>query len=419
MAKYIIEGGNKLKGRVTLSGNKNSILPCLAASLLTDEEVTLHNVPKIADVEVFLKILRELGAEVEEGDHLVKVKCAKINKTTLPDEWVNKLRAAILFVGPLLARFGKAEFPFPGGDIIGRRSIEAHLLGFQDLGFEFQSKDRYYRSSSLHNKKKVDCIFLSEASVTATENLLLASSLIPDETIIKNCACEPHVVDICNMLIEMGVQIEGVGTQTLKIKGTQKLKGVEFTISADYMEFGTYAVAAALTGGEIEIEKKGFPDLDPIIYPLSRMGVIFQDTGNTIKVSAETILPISSLKTNLWPGFPTDVMSLVIVLATQAKGVSLLHDWMYESRMFFVDKLISMGAQITIADPHRVLVYGPTKLYGRSLESPDIRAGMALVLAALIAEGKSEINRIEHIERGYEDIVGKLSSLGAKIERVE
>lgn len=419
MAKYIIEGGNKLKGKISISGNKNSVLPCLAACLLTEEEVTLRNVPNITDVGVILELLKSLGATVETGDHLVKVKCESIKSFVLPEELVSKLRAAVLLAGPLLARTGKVEFTHPGGDVIGVRSIGVHLEGFKDLGFEFESYDRAYKvwrsKKTLESKE----IFLFEPSVTATENLILAAALDSSTVILKNCAKEPHVVDLCNLLVEMGASIEGIGQSTLKIKGVKKLAGVDFAIGSDFVEFGTYAIASAITGGEIEISKDGFSDLDPILCPLKKMGLVFQDTGKSIIVSAKSILPLPHLKVNIWPGFPTDMMSAVIVLASQARGVSLCHDWMYESRMFFVDKLISMGANITIADPHRVLVYGPSELYGRNLESPDIRAGMALVLAALTAKGTSIINKIEHVERGYEDVMGKLSILGASIQRID
>lgn len=420
MSKYIIEGGNKLKGKVTISGNKNSILPTLAACLLTEEEVILRNVPNILDVDIFLQIFQNLGAEVEVGDHVLKIKCKNIKKSAIPQDLANKLRASILLVGPLLARFKKVEFSHPGGDVIGKRSIETHLEGFKKLGYQFQIKDRLYKGKSNGfskvTKKK---IFLDEASVTATENLILTSVLSNVEVILKNCATEPHVVDLCNLLIQMGAKIDGVGSSTLKIQGVPKLSGADFTIGSDFVEFGTFAIAAALTKGEIEIDKSNLPDVDCITCNLGKMGLEFKETEHSYLVSCPKIQAIPKLKVALWPGFPTDMMSVMIVLATQAQGVSLLHDWMYESRMFFADKLISMGAHITIADPHRVLVYGPTKLYGRNLETPDIRAGMALVLAALVTSGKSVIDRAELIERGYEDVVGKLSSLGANIQKID
>lgn len=418
MSKYIIEGGKKLVGKINLSGNKNSILPCLSAALLTDEEVILHNVPDIADVEVILQIFEQLGVKVEKWDHALKICSKEIKNYPLPEELVSKLRASILLIGPLLVRFGKVEFSHPGGDVIGKRSIHVHLEGLKELGFNYSSKDTKYKVWG--SADKIDKhIFLDEASVTGTENLLLTASSIPSVTILKNCAEEPHIVDVCNLLKKMGAEIEGIGTSALKIKGIKKLKGAEFTIGSDFTEFGTFAIAAAITGGEIEIQNYQTESLEPVIHHLKKMGLIFKEQNNSIFVSAKSITAIPVIKTNLWPGFPTDVMSLAIILATQAKGVTLCHDWMYETRMFFTDKLISMGANITLADPHRVLVYGPTKLYARNLETPDIRAGMALVLAALIAKGQSIINRAELIERGYENVVEKLSSLGASIQKID
>lgn len=419
MAKYIIEGGNKLKGRVKISGNKNSILPCLVASLLTNEEVTLQNVPKISDVDVFLEILQSLGAKTERTDGSVKVSCAAIKNYKLPENLVTKLRASILFAGPLLARQGKVEFRHPGGDVIGKRSIATHIESFEKLGYVFSRNDRFYKGYKSLKRKCCDKIFLEEASVTATENIILTSVINKGVLKLKNCAEEPHVVDLCNMLVSMGARIEGIGTSQITIRGVEKLSGTDFSVGADYIEFGTYAIAAAITKGEIEIENCSSVDLDPVICILEKMGIKFFPQGDVVKVSTGKLRSISKLPINIWPGFPTDLMSAMIVLATQCWGVSLMHDWMFESRMFFVDKLISMGANITIADPHRVVVYGPSRLYGRSLESPDIRAGMALVLAALVAYGTSEINKVELIERGYEDVVGRLSKLGAHIIKVE
>ncbi|KKR93118.1 MAG: UDP-N-acetylglucosamine 1-carboxyvinyltransferase [Candidatus Daviesbacteria bacterium GW2011_GWA1_41_61] len=419
MTRYIIEGRKILEGRVKISGNKNAILPCLAASLLTGEEVVLKNVPMISDVRVLTEILMQFGAKVETRDQEVKVKCSKIKNSVLTQQLASKLRASILLVGPLLARTGKIEFFHPGGDVIGKRDINLHLEGFRQLGCKVSVNDHNYKVLKGTNVMSDARIFLEIATVTGTENLILASVIRKGRTVIRNAACEPHVIDLCLMLISMGASIEGIGTSTLTIDGVEKLRGTEFTIGSDNIEFGTYAIAAAITGGEIEIENCHNLDLEPVIWPLSKMGVSITRGERVIKVSAKKIAAISKLITNVWPGFPTDLMSVMIVLATQARGISLLHDWVYESRMFFVDKLISMGANITIADPHRVLISGPTRLFGRNLETPDIRAGMALVLAALVAEGKSIINRAELIERGYEDVVGKLVGLGANIQRME
>ncbi len=418
MAKFVVVGGRKLTGEINITGNKNAILPCLAACLLTNEDITLRNVANISDVLVMLEILKHLGAQVKYSNHTVAVRVKKIKTHILPEELVNKLRASILLAGPLLARARAVQFSHPGGDIIGKRSIDTHIKGFSLLGIEVSRDDRTYKAQANSLSTTLpDEIFLDEPSVTATENLIMLSSLNPKKITFKNCAKEPHIVDLCNMLSLMGVQIEGIGTSTLTIKGKEKLSGCEFTISQDFIEIGTYAVAAAITKGEIMLNNCTGRDLEPVTNPFVKMGVIFEEKGDGLLIKAHRIKSINKLITNIWPGFPTDLMSTVIVLATQAEGVSLLHDWMYESRMFFVDKLISMGANITIADPHRVFVYGPTKLHGRELESPDIRAGMALVLAALIAQGQSVINKAELIERGYADVVGNLSKLGAKIKR--
>lgn len=417
MSKYVIDGGNRLKGKINISGNKNAILPCLAACLLTDEEVILKNAPQISDVDVFLELIERLGGKFSKDNKKIKIQCKGINKDCLPQDLVSKLRASILLVGPLLSRTGKISFTHPGGDIIGRRGIDLHLKGFRQLGCNIDMGDLDYLITKGINPTSDIKIFLEIATVTGTENLILASVIRDGTTLIKNAAREPHVVDLCNMLIAMGARIEGIGTTDLIIKGVKKLKGTEFAIGSDGIEFGTYAIAAAVTGGEIEIGNCEGLDLDPIIWPMQKMGLSIEQEEGIVKVSANKIEAIPRLITNVWPGFPTDLMSIMVVLATQANGVSLMHDWIYESRMFFVDKLISMGAEITIADPHRVLVYGPSTLYGRNLETPDIRAGMALVLAALIATGKSIINRAELIDRGYEDITGKLSSLGAKIKK--
>ncbi|MCL5784092.1 MAG: UDP-N-acetylglucosamine 1-carboxyvinyltransferase [Patescibacteria group bacterium] len=418
MSKYLIEGNNKLKGKIRISGNKNAVLPCMAAALLTEGEITLSNVPNIADVVVMAQILQHLGAMVEFGDHLIKIRTPKITNTVLPDELVSKLRASILVAGALLGRQGKVEFLHPGGDVIGKRGIDLHLQGFRQLGYKVRINDRKYTISNGMTPGREAKIFFEIATVTGTENIILASVIRKGTTVVRNAAQEPHIVDLCNMLSLMGAKISGIGTSTLVIEGVDKLDGAEFRIGSDNIEFGTYAIATAITGGMIEIENCQDLDLDPIIWPMEKMGLVFSGEDGVVKVSSKKINSIPRLITSTWPGFPTDLMSAIIVLATQARGVSLLHDWIYESRMFFVDKLISMGANITIADPHRVIVSGPTSLYGRNMETPDIRAGMSLVLAALVAKGTSEINRAELIERGYEDVVEKLSSLGVKIQKL-
>lgn len=418
--RYIIKGGEKLIGEIKVSGNKNSAFPCVAAALLTKEEVILENVAQIKDTEVLIEILKKLGVKVNREGSTLYIQATELRHTTLPKDLMIKLRGSMVLVGAILARMGRVHFFHPGGDVIGKRSIETHLNGFKALGANLKREDiKFTLNFDGNTKNKNVTIFLHEASVTACENLILASSLGKRKVVLKNCPQEPHIVDLCQMIVKMGGKIDGVGTDTLKIQGVEKLQGTTFTIGIDYIEVGTYAVAAAITGGKVTIYGIDQTDLDPVLEPLKRFGLVIETDKNYIKVCADKLKSQPKITTNLWPGFPTDLMSVVIVLATQSKGVTLCHDWMYESRMFFVDKLISMGAQVTLADPHRVFVYGPTRLKGRDLATPDIRAGMALVLAALVARGQSTINQAELIERGYEDVVGKLKKLGAQIEAVE
>lgn len=415
--QYIIEGGQRLTGVLQAQGNKNSVFPCMAASLLTDEQVVLENIPQIKDVEVMIQILEKIGVAVEREGSIVKLKAKKLSPI-LPKDLMIKLRGAIILAGAALGRMGKVKFHHPGGDIIGRRAIDVHLAGFKSLGAKVYQTDLTYKISLKRKiSGEVKKIFHTITSVTGTENHILASVLGQDQVIISNCTSEPHVVDLCRMLISMGAKIEGVGTRQLKIIGVKKLHGTKFTISPDYIEIGTFAIASAITRGKIVMKNIDSVDLDPVILPLSEFGIKSKQDKDGICFWAESLKAIPKLITNIWPGFPTDLMSVSIVLATQAEGVTLCHDWIYESRMFFVDKLIAMGANVTIADPHRVLVYGPTQLRSRSLESPDIRAGMALVLASLVAKGISTIQNIELIERGYEDVEQKLKKLGAKIKR--
>lgn len=416
--KYIIEGGHKLEGKVRVSGNKNSIFPCLAAALLTSEEVFLENVPDLLDTEVLIRLLKKLGVTVEKKQSTVKIRASEIRRFSLPKDLMIRLRGAIVLVGALLGRVGRVNFHHPGGDIIGKRSIETHIRGFKALGVQVKKNDLKFSLTAQNIAGNVD-IFLPEASVTATENLILASVLGSAVVTLKNFAKEPHIIDLCQMLISMGAKIESIGGDSLKITGVEKLKGTRFSIGADYIEVGTYIVAAAITKGEVKIEGASEVFLEPLLSPLRSFGINISSDSGTILVQPSKLKSTYQLVTNVWPGFPTDLMSVAIVLATQSKGIILCHDWMYEGRMFFVDKLITMGAKITLADPHRVLVYGPSKLRGRSLETPDIRAGMALVVAALAARGKSTILQAELIERGYENVAGKLKKLGADIRKVE
>lgn len=418
--KYIINGGHHLVGKIRVSGNKNSVFPCIGAALLTEEEVILENISDLKDTEVLIQIIKKLGVDVEKKGSTIKIKASEIRHFNLPEDLMVKLRGSIVLVGAILSRVGKVNFYHPGGDTIGRRSIETHIEAFKALGASFK-RDNAKLSLNLAEGSAAGSsdIFLQEASVTATENLILASVVGQRQITLRNCAKEPHISDLCKMLVQMGAQIEGIGTDTLKISGVNKLRGTKFSIGADFVEVGTYVVAAAITGGQIKIEGIENSFLEPVLVPLQSFGIKIEQQEGSITVYPSKLKSVPKLITNIWPGFPTDLMSVVIVLATQSKGVILCHDWMYEGRMFFVDKLITMGAKIILADPHRVLVYGPDKLRGKILETPDIRAGMALVMAALAAKGKSTINQAELIERGYEDVVRKLKGIGADIERVE
>lgn len=418
--KYIIKGGKKLHGSVTISGNKNSVFPCMAAALLTSDEVILENVSNLKDTQVLIQILKKIGVEVERKDSTVIIQASDLKRFSLPEDLMVKLRGSIVLSGAILGRLGRVSFCHPGGDIIGRRSIETHLEALKQLQASVKKDNlRYTLHFEQQPTKSEVSIFFQEASVTATENLILATVLGERTVILHNCAKEPHIVDLCQMLLQMGAKIEGVGTDTLKITGVNKINGTKFRISPDYIEAGTYLVAAAVTEGQVKIKGLEGSFLDPALKPLQSFGIKVEEDNESITVYPSKLKLIPKLVTNIWPGFPTDLMSVAIVLATQSRGVILCHDWMYESRMFFTDKLITMGAKITLADPHRVVIYGPNRLRGRSLDTPDIRAGMALVVAALVAKGKSTINQAELIERGYEDVVKKLRSLGADIERVE
>lgn len=419
MAKFIIKGGQPLSGKVKVAGNKNSILPIMAACLLTKEECQLTGVPKIEDVKVLGEIIKHLGVDIKGlGTDTLKIQAKNIIKKPLPSEWVRQLRASILFLGPLLLRHGEISMRHPGGDIIGRRAVGTHFEVMRAFGAKVELGGEDF-NIKLVRQQAAD-IFLDEASVTATENALMIASLINGETVIRDAACEPHVEELAFVLEKMGAKISGAGTNVIKVKGVKNLKGVKHKIWPDYLDVGTFAIASVVTKGHITIKGIRKNDLDMILLYLSRFGVRHKISGNKLEVfPSQLVSPEGKIQTRPWPGFPTDLMSPLIVMATQAKGTTLLHDWMFESRMFFVDKLVTMGANITICDPHRVLVTGPTPLRGKTLGTPDIRAGMALVLAALCAKGESVIHRVELIERGYEEIVERFKKLGAKITEEE
>src|SRR4030043_689076 len=417
MAQFEIEGEHKLFGKIKVAGNKNSVLPIMAACLLTEETCILENVPQISDVEVMTQLLERCGAKVSKiGESKITI-CAKhVKAIEFPSVLTQKLRASVLLLGPMLARVGEVRMGYPGGDIIGRRSLNSHLQIAQALGAKID-KDNDMLTAKATKVNGAE-IFLEEASVTATENALMIASRANSETVIKRAASEPHIVDLCQFLIKMGVKISGIGSNVLRITPSEKLFGANHIIRPDHIEVGTFAVLAAVTSSKIEMSPILKEDLDMILLVLSRFGVKVKIEDDFLTILPGNLNAVEKVVTDVWPGFPTDLMPPMIVLATQAQGVTILHDWMYESRMFFVDKLLSMGAKVEIADPHRVFVNGKTKLYGQRLDTPDIRAGIALVIAALSAKGKSIIEKSELIERGYENIVERLTVLGAKIKKV-
>jgi UDP-N-acetylglucosamine 1-carboxyvinyltransferase len=424
MEKFVIEGGVPLNGVITPSGNKNAALPLLAACLLTDEPVILHNVPQIRDVLDMRKMLESLGVTLEDlGERSWRVTAKEVRPADLDPDLSRRIRASILLAGPMLARMGELKLPPPGGDVIGRRRVDTHIWAFRQMG-ALVNYDRTFEFKVLGRLHGAD-ILLDEASVTGTENAIMAASLARGKTILHNAASEPHVQELCAMLNVLGAKIDGIGSNTLHIEGVERLHGGEFTIGPDYLEVVSFVGAAVVTHGSLRIHNAGSEHLGMILIVLNRLGVDWKVDGTDIVVSASQNLEIEpdlgnaipEIKTNIWPAFPTDLMSIAIAIATQAKGSVLFHDWMYPSRMFFIDKLVSMGAQIVLCDPHRCIVTGPTRLSGEKVESPDIRAGMTLVLAALAAKGVSTIRNVGQIDRGYENVDGKLSALGARIKR--
>jgi UDP-N-acetylglucosamine 1-carboxyvinyltransferase len=423
--ELIIEGGVPLRGTLTPSGNKNAALPALAACLLTDEPVILHNLPDIQDVHTMLDLLADIGVQVERLDtHSWRLQAREIRLPPFAREKFRRIRGSILLAGPLLARMGWVEIPPPGGDVIGRRRVDTHFLAFQGLGAEVDVNDLFRLDA--RQLRGAD-ILLDEASVTGTENAVMAAVLAKGTTVLRNAASEPHVQDLCHLLNGMGARIEGIGSNVLTIHGVDRLGGGEFTIGPDHIEVGSYIALAAMTRGELRIRNAAPHHLRMIRHVFSRLGVEIQVDGEDVVVPAEQpleVVPdiggaIPTIADAPWPAFPADLMSIAIVLATQTTGTVLFHEKMFESRLYFVDKLIFMGARIVLCDPHRCVVQGPSQLQGDILVSPDIRAGMALVGAALCAKGQSVIRNVEQIDRGYERVEEKLRSLGARIERVK
>jgi UDP-N-acetylglucosamine 1-carboxyvinyltransferase len=425
MEKFIIEGSIPLRGEVTPSGNKNAALPILAACLLTHEPVILHNIPQIKDVIDMRLLLESLGVEVEiVGKNSWQLTARDLKTADLDPELCRRIRASILLAGPILARMGELQLPPPGGDVIGRRRLDTHILALQALG----ARVRYDRTLEFKATELVGAdILLDEASVTATENVVMAAVTASGTTTIRNAASEPHVQELCNILNGMGARISEIGSNTIHVQGVSHLHGTEYTIGSDLLEVISFVGASVVTGGEVRIRNAGVQHLEMISHVFRRMGVVWSVDGNDLLVPEDqekVIIPdmdgaIPEIKTNVWPAFPTDLISIAITVATQMTGSVLFHDWMFSGRMYFTDKLVGMGARIILCDPFRCLIQGPNSLYAEKLESPDIRAGMALLLATLAAKGQSTIRNVRQIDRGYERVDDKLRLLGAQIDRVE
>ncbi|WP_059369016.1 UDP-N-acetylglucosamine 1-carboxyvinyltransferase [Treponema endosymbiont of Eucomonympha sp.] len=425
MAEYRIEGGVPVHGSIQASGNKNAALPCIAAALLTSEPVTLRNIPNIADTAVMLDAVRALGAKVERlGAHEWRIEASGAIRSEVPRELAQHIRASILFAGPLLARTGAARLPPPGGDVIGRRRLDTHFLALTELGASAVTNGTHsFRAAKLCGAD----IFLDEASVTATENALMAAARAEGQTVLTNAASEPHVQDLCRLLNEMGADISGIGSNVLRINGAAELHGADFAVGTDYMEIGSFIGLAAATRGSVTISGANPRDMRPIQTAFRKLGIRWSMNGTTLTVPEEQELKVNSDRGGMipkiddapWPGFPPDLTSIMTVVATQVDGTVLIHEKMFESRMFFVDRLIGMGARVTLCDPHRAVVSGPCVLHGEYSISPDVRAGMALVIASLAAEGESVISNVYQVERGYENLAERLQNLGARITRTE
>jgi UDP-N-acetylglucosamine 1-carboxyvinyltransferase len=426
MDKFIIQGGVPLSGEIVPAGNKNAALPILAACLLTEEELVVRNVPRIRDVESMLGLLERLGVKVAwTGDNEVKLQADSISGTEVDEELANRIRASFLVAGPLLARFGEVKMPPPGGDTIGRRRLDAHLDAFRDMGAKVDG-DVWIELSAPKDGLKATRIFMDEPSVMGTENALLAAALTEGPTTIVNAACEPHVQDLARLLCKMGAEIDGIGSNVMNVRGQKKLGGAEHSVCPDHIEIASFMALAAATSGELRIRGIIPEDLEGIRRHFRRIGLQTMEEAGDLMVPPEQKLTIKDdhgeaipqIDDGPWPAFPADLTSIALALATQANGTILIHEKMFENRLFFVDKLVAMGARIHLSDPHRAVVSGPSRLHGARLESPDIRAGMAMLIAALAAQGTSEIGNVAQIDRGYERIDVRLRDLGARIERV-
>jgi UDP-N-acetylglucosamine 1-carboxyvinyltransferase len=427
MEKFLIQGGVPLSGEITAAGNKNAALPILAACLLTEEEVVIANVPRIRDTEAQIALLANLGVTVEWTEPNTVKLCAKNVTDTALDEYLSAaIRASFLMAGPLLARFGEVHMPPPGGDFIGRRRLDAHLEAFRELGARVGGQ-RWIELTAPPGGLRATGIFMDEPSVMGTENALMAAALTPGETIISNAACEPHVQDLARLLVKMGAPISGIGSNVMVVTGRDKLGGAEHSVTPDHIEIASFMALAAATGGEMRIHDVEPLDLLMIRRQFRRLGFqsviegrdVIVPPAQNLRVQADAGGAIPKIEDGPWPAFPADLTSIALALATQAEGEILIFEKMFENRLFFVDKLVAMGARITLCDPHRAIVSGPAQLHGERVDSPDIRAGMAMLIAALAAEGTSQIGNIRQIDRGYEDIDSRLKALGAHIERVD
>jgi UDP-N-acetylglucosamine 1-carboxyvinyltransferase len=426
MEKFIIEGGAPLAGTVVPAGNKNAALPVLAASLLTREEVVLRNIPRIRDVEAMLELLRRLDVQVDWRDeNVVAIRADEVSHTDVDRKWAERIRASFLLAGPLLARFGRADMPPPGGDVIGRRRLDPHLDAFRALGADVAFDRSYVHLHAPDGLHACD-FFMDEPSVMATENALMAAALTPGSTVIHNAAAEPHVQDLARLLMQMGARIEGIGSNLMIVHGQEELGGADYAIGPDYIEIGSFIALAACTGGELRIRDCVPEDLRMTKLAFERLGCrieydgsdVVVPPGQQLRIKSDEGDAVSKIEDGPWPAFPADLTSIALAMATQAEGLILIHEKMFENRLFFVDKLVSMGARVIVCDPHRAVVSGPSRLHGERMESPDIRAGMAMLIAALCADGTSEIGNIRQIDRGYERIDERLRLLGARIERV-
>jgi len=425
MPKFVVEGGHPLRGTIRPAGNKNAALPVIAATLLTDEPVILDNIPDIRDVRTLLELLGSLGVESEWlGPNRIRVHAREVYASDVDPALAARIRASILLAGPMLARVGKMLLPLPGGDVIGRRRVDTHFLALSRLGARVETVGGYHLETD--GLRGAD-IFLDEPSVTATENAIMAAVLAKGTTRLRNAAAEPHVQDLCHMLNALGARISGIGTHVLEIEGVERLHGGEFRIGTDHIEVGSFIGLAAVTRGEITIEDAAIEHLDSTLLAFERLGIRCEPRGRDLFVPADQDREIRmdlgghipKIDDGPWPAFPADLTSIALVVATQCRGTILIHEKMFESRMFFADKIIGMGARIVLCDPHRAVVVGPSRLHAGVVESPDIRAGMALLIAALGAEGESQIYNVGQIERGYERIDERLRRLGARITRYD